>query len=253
MEYKNGVRLTALEPEKTFLDKAIDEIENQEKLIKLHSEQAKRHVYSLLEQQLEEAQSESQKINLKKKAEERLKDIQAQLDIEKERLNGIASVQTQLHDYREAGRKALEGSREERQKALAMMEGENHHPVNAPNGVLEDFMLAVGVPKPSPYHTAHHIVPGKGKIPENKRTRSRLHRYGIRINDPDNGVYLPRSTEWIPTYAVPDAKAHNRYHTHGYERYLFRAISAIRSPKGIRTHLRIVATMLRNNQEFPDE
>jgi len=55
-------------------------------------------------------------------------------------------------------------------------------------------MRAVPVPKPSANHTAHHIVPGKGKTKGAVRARIRLHLYGIRINDPGNGV-------WLPTYS----------------------------------------------------
>ncbi|MCL6272302.1 AHH domain-containing protein, partial [Sansalvadorimonas sp. 2012CJ34-2] len=88
-------------------------------------------------------------------------------------------VQVQLKEYRE------------KEMTLSQMKEEKHHPTD----VLEQHLSAMGKPKPSPKHTAHHIVPGTGKTQHAADARIELHLYDIRINDPYNGVWMIRLKE----------------------------------------------------------
>jgi hypothetical protein len=67
---------------------------------------------------------------------------------------------------------------------------------------LNRNMKAAGVVKP-PGYVAHHIVPVLAKISE--KAREVLQKFGIDVNGPANGVFLPRDY-------------HNRLHTPTYYR-----------------------------------
>ncbi|WP_423838739.1 AHH domain-containing protein [Thalassolituus oleivorans] len=66
---------------------------------------------------------------------------------------------------------------------------EKHHPTQ----VLGRFMRAAGRPKPRPNFCAHHLVQGKGQTRFAYRARIHMHFNDIRINDPDNGAWMPRN------------------------------------------------------------
>lgn len=105
-------------------------------------------------------------------------------------MENIVDIQTKLELYRAEGRKAIHKpgmSVSDFKSKQTELQVEEHHRADA----LEKFMRAVPIPKPSRNHTAHHIVPGKGKTQYAYRARVRIHLFGVRINDPDNGVWLP--------------------------------------------------------------
>lgn len=59
---------------------------------------------------------------------------------------------------------------------------------------------------------AHHIVALTDK--EARRSRDRIFKFGIAINDADNGVFLPRHSVGLPGY--PKAAHHSPYHSPRY-------------------------------------
>lgn len=65
-----------------------------------------------------------------------------------------------------------------------------------------------------PNVAAHAIV--SGSHPEAKAARKILAKFKIRIDDPDNGVYLPRDARFIPHEKMPDAACHSKVHTGEY-------------------------------------
>lgn len=150
--------------------------------------------------------------------------------------------------YRAKGRLATQGTNIEIAEKQKQLLEETHHPTE----ILEKYMRAVPIPKPSNNHSAHHITPGIGKTKDAYRARMRIHRFGIRINDPDNGVWLPRSTKYTPHWSMPEAKGHNQYHTHGYESWLLRRLQTKSSEEFIRQELRFIGQALQENNIPPE-
>jgi hypothetical protein len=155
----------------------------------------------------------------------------------------VADVQAGLDAYRAYGRGAAEGSGQSRSAAAEIRQNllaEDHHPT----GILEFFMRAVPNPKPSGQHTAHHIAPGKGRSKFAYRARVRLHTAGVRINDPDNGVWLPRKSSYTPHWSMSEALGHLQYHTNGYERWISDRLETKFGETFVRLELRIISQLL---------
>ena len=222
LEYQNGVRITKLVHEMTPLEVAINRYE----------ELAKKH-YAKAGTGLE----------TERKAE--LDESLKHLDLERERLGAISDVQAGLEKYREAGLKVKSGNRTESINALTMMTAEKHHPT----AILEKYMRAEGKPKLSSKHTAHHIVPGKGLLEQlTGRTRLHLHKHGIRINDPANGVYLVAVDRDTPHWSMPNSRGHKKYHTKDYERWVFQKVTSQDNIDFIKTQLQVIGRILQDNE-----
>ncbi|WP_422732618.1 AHH domain-containing protein [Microbulbifer magnicolonia] len=72
-------------------------------------------------------------------------------------------------------------------------------------------MRADGRPQPNPRFTAHHIVLGKGRTQYAAQSRIDLHFHGIRINDPDNGVWIPGRSKTKGTGPCPTPRRTPRF------------------------------------------
>ncbi|WP_176738273.1 DNRLRE domain-containing protein [Micromonospora pallida] len=80
---------------------------------------------------------------------------------------------------------------------------------------LRNALNAAGDLEPSTPHSPHHIVAGNS--PKATPARAQLHRFGIGVNDAENGVWLPRSSSSPnPT----GASVHSRIHTNEYYNYV---------------------------------
>ena len=104
-------------------------------------------------------------------------------------------------------------------KSVRELATENHHPTK----MLARNLLAVGEPKPTPIHEAHHIIPGSGKHRKELIIRSRLnlHAFGIGINDPLNGIWLRNfAKNTADDWATPESPAHRPIHTYNYETWI---------------------------------
>lgn len=224
IEYHNGVRVTKHAHEMTPLEAAIQGYEQM----------AKEHF----------SKPDNITLNERERQEECAKALKC-LDAERAKINTLIDIQSQLEVYREAGIGATQGSLGERADALSMMESEKHHPTE----VLEKYMRAEGVPKPSPLHTAHHIVPGKGKLKAvTARTRLHLHAHGIRINDPANGVYLVHKDRDTPHWSMPNSRGHLKYHTHEYEDWISKRLQRFNHIDVIKTQLQVIGRILQENE-----
>lgn len=175
---------------------------------------------------------------------EKLRLAKQHLDNQLSVLRCMASVQAQLDEYREAGRMATLGGRSERLKVRKVLHAEAHHPTK----ILVKFMLISNKPKPSPDHAAHHIVPGKGKTKFAYLARTHMLTLGVRINDPDNGVWLPKFKRHTPHWSMPEAKAHLQYHTEEYEYLVNRKLEVKYSEYSLRAELNLIGRLLQNNR-----
>lgn len=174
----------------------------------------------------------------KGKREKEWADALTHLKNERHRIRTLARVESQLEVYRQQGRRAAE------QDPLALLD-EPHHPTKA----LAENMRADGRAKPSERHSPHHIVQGKGRQAATADVRLQLHLYGIRINDPDNGVWLPRHKTDKGHWSMPNAPAHSEIHTYNYETWVHNLITLVDSEETIRAQLIRIRTLLRDGRQ----
>lgn len=219
LEYQNGVRITKLHHEMTTLEVAIARYE----------ELAKNHY------------AKENLVNTTLTEEERKKELKESLSflkLERDKLDAISDVQAQIEELQDYRNNAKSISN-------TVLSKEKHHPTK----VLEKYMLLEGAVKPSSKHTAHHIVPGKGKLKRvTARTRLHLHKNGIRINDPANGVYLVSIHKDTPHWSMPNSWGHKRYHTEDYERWISQKIRPLQNVDFIKTQLQIIGRILQDNE-----
>ena len=110
---------------------------------------------------------------------------------------------------------------------------------------LSRHIKATGISRP-PNVAAHAIV--SGSHPEAKAARRILAKFKIRIDDPDNGVYLPRDSRFIPHEKMPDAANHAKLHTSEYYLNITSILRQSTSASDCRVALRSIAKKLRNGQ-----
>ncbi|WP_281647590.1 AHH domain-containing protein [Parendozoicomonas sp. Alg238-R29] len=98
---------------------------------------------------------------------------------------------------------------------------------------------------------AHHIIPsGDNRFTLAATLRARLARAKVRIDDSDNGVWLPKTKrDRIPS--TPHAVPHRNIHREGYYRFLTGLFSTEKNKIMFRTKLNTVRNMLRNG-DIPD-
>lgn len=217
-------------------EKRVHELSALERIIENYSEKARN--YFLKTDEIEVLPED-----VRKTRQQELNRALKHLEHERRLAEVSVEVQTKLEDYRQEGRN-LSKTR----NGVNQMMVEEHHPTNE----LEKNMRAVPIPKPSSDHAAHHIVPGKGKTVAANQARLRLAEYGIRINDPDNGVWLPMYAKYTPHWSMPNSLGHLKYHTKNYETWVSRAVRAGLSEQRIRQNLVMLGTHLQNGT-FPKE
>lgn len=131
------------------------------------------------------------------------------LKLERRKIAAHIKQQESLAAYRE----------ENKTKSVRELAAEEHHPTKT----LSRNLSAIGEPKPSPIHEAHHIIPGSGKHRRELVLKSRLnlHAYGVGINDPLNGIWLRNFAYNTPDdWATPESPPHRPLHTYNYESWI---------------------------------
>jgi hypothetical protein len=229
MEYDHGVRVTQELYEMSPLERAITDFENT----------AKDHFNKPA--QIPREETPAQKADREKSSKEAL----AYLAQERRKALTIISVQAGLEKYRSQLTADKDASRAQRKDLRQLMHEENHHPTD----VLAKFMRADGRPQPSPRFTAHHIVQGKGKTENAAKARVNLHFYNVRINDPDNGVWMPRTKADKGHWAMPSAAAHSQIHTHNYETWVNASVQDVSGEAMLRARLVRVRSLLRDGKQ----
>jgi len=150
------------------------------------------------------------------------------------RVKTVASVQTGIDKYRSAASSMTEDQ----------LEDERHDSAR-----LGEFLDATVMRRPPRCH-AHAIVSGGHNGAGDLRTL--LAFYGLRIDDPDNGCWLPVNTAATPHPAFPKAAPHSRIHRHNYYFWLEARINGvtIKNIAMLRVALRLVAQSL-HEHTFP--
>lgn len=167
-----------------------------------------------------------------------------------ERRHAVVQIQVQarLERYRNTYKALDHHGRADRKQMRQAMSAEKHHPTT----VLAAFMRADGRAQPSPNFTAHHLVPGVGRTERAAMARVNLHFYNVRINDPDNGVWLPRSKNDKGHWAMPNAPAHAEIHTYNYEMWVAANVADVSDEVMLRARLLRLRCLLRDGKQ-PDK
>jgi hypothetical protein len=113
---------------------------------------------------------------------------------------------------------------------------------------LGKHLEAVGKPRLSKCH-AHAIVAGKHH--NAAIIRALMARLKIRIDDPDNGCWLPENTAATPHPAFPAAVPHSRIHRYNYYFWLRHRLGSIRKENMFRMDLQLIAQHLQE-RTMPD-
>ena len=106
---------------------------------------------------------------------------------------------------------------------------------------LGRFMKGTGIQR-APNTAAHAIV--SGSHPEARAARRILAKFKIRIDDPDNGVFLPKSEDYVPHPEMPDAHNHAKIHTEEYYVNITTVLSTATSEYECRLALRLIRDKL---------
>lgn len=146
-------------------------------------------------------------------------------------LKTVASVQIGIAKYRQ---KTAEMSRRQ-------LENETHDSAR-----LGRFLESVGNRRPPRCH-AHAIVSGAHDDAVELRTLLAVRK--VRIDDPDNGCWLPENTAATPHPSFPKAIPHSRIHRYNYYFWLRSRLNliTIKSENILRQQLRFISQHLHEN------
>lgn len=219
MEFVNGVRITQLYYELSPLERAI---QNFEKKAFLYHDKTKN---------IPANETSQERI----KREQELASAFAHLKNERLHIKALAQIQQRLEEYR---KKAEAMTRKEFRE-------EKHHPTRK----LGINLRASGRPQPSQNHTAHHMVLGKGRTQGMADARLLMFLYKIRINDPDNGTWLPRHKKDKGHWSMPNAPAHSEIHGHNYEIWITALTQTAMNEHAFRAALLRARSMLRDGRQ----
>lgn len=114
--------------------------------------------------------------------------------------------------------------------------------------VLGRHLEASGEKRPARCH-AHAIVAGghtRAAI-----LRAIMARLKIRIDDPDNGCWLPENTAATPHPVMPRAVPHSRIHRNNYFFWLYSRLRGISQEASFRANLNLIAKQL-HEHTFPE-
>lgn len=207
MEFDHGFATTPLVHKMSALEFAIHNFSRQAK--------AHHELKGVLAKVIDETEAQKKRRETMYEAEKR------HFENERRIAETICEVQVKLQLYQEKNRGSDSETRGEFLARRNKMEKEKHRPTS----VLANYLRAVGRAKPSPWHSPHHIVPGKGRTKAAYRARILLHTLGIGINDPDNGVWLIHKKADKGHWSMPISDAHLEIHTENYESWIERHLN----------------------------
>lgn len=255
MEYDHGKRVTKHVHEMSLLERAVAEFETQAK-----SYHAQKNAFEAARETAKKDKSKKPTKDEEKELARQSRELNKLLkDLAVKRLATLTqvSVQDGLEKYRTALKPTENDDRTRRSILRSAMGIEAHHPTD----VLAQFMKETGRAAPDQKEnkagdsksrfTPHHIIQGKGKTRFAADARINLHFHGIRINDPDNGVWMPRFIKDKGHPAMCHACAHSEVHTHNYEHWVHTETNAAVNETAFRGKLEKIRVLLRDGQE-PD-
>jgi hypothetical protein len=142
------------------------------------------------------------------------------------RVGVAAQIQTGIDKYRAAAKTMSSNA----------LEDEVHNSAR-----LGRHLEEVGYKRPPRCH-AHAIVAGKHKY--SAQLRVLMASLKIRIDDADNGCFLPENTAATPHPAFPSAVPHSRIHREKYYSWVSMSLRSINQNEIFRIKLQIIARQL---------
>ncbi len=128
--------------------------------------------------------------------------------------------------------------------SLQALESEEHDSSRLSAHLVEKFGA-----RPPRVH-AHAIVAGKHKLCAPLRLAMAMLK--VRIDDVDNGCWLPESSAATPHPAMPSAPPHSRIHRFNYYSWISSKLTPVRRSEGLsRTNLKLIAKDLYTGS-FPE-
>lgn len=117
---------------------------------------------------------------------------------------------------------------------------------------LGDFLRADGYPRPAARWEAHHIV--SGNHPDAMQSRAILadDEIQIRIDDPDNGCWMPKTKADARPTIYPNAIGHNRIHRELYYLWIENSIGLMATSGQVRAFLNTVRMQLLQGNIKPE-
>lgn len=108
---------------------------------------------------------------------------------------------------------------------------------------LARHMKAIGMKRP--INTAAHAIVS-GQHNESRAAREILAAFQIRIDDPDNGIFLPRDYRFMPHPQMPKAVNHAKIHTDRYYVNITSMLLQSTTPQECRNTLKLIAQKLKD-------
>lgn len=117
---------------------------------------------------------------------------------------------------------------------------------------LGKFLRADGQPRPGAKWEAHHIVSGSHAEAAESRAVLASQENPIRIDDPDNGCWMPKTKADARPTIYPNAIGHNRIHRQLYYQWIYDATVLLGSEGLVRAFLNTVRTQLLQGNIKPE-
>lgn len=114
------------------------------------------------------------------------------------------------------------------------------------------LLRADGHPRPAAKWEAHHIISGRHTEAFQARLILAFEEIAIRIDDPDNGCWMPKTKADARPTMYPNAIGHNRIHRQLYYDWIFRRISSMETDGEIRAFLNTVRAQLLQGNIRPE-
>ena len=110
--------------------------------------------------------------------------------------------------------------------------------------LLGEFMRAMNMPRPGARWEAHHIISGNHPEAEESRTVIASPVHKLRIDDPANGCWMPKTKADARPTLYPNAIGHNRIHRERYYNWIFNRIVLINDTGLLKAFLNTVRQQL---------
>jgi hypothetical protein len=110
--------------------------------------------------------------------------------------------------------------------------------------VLGKYLRVSGIPRPGAKWEAHHIVSANHQEAVGARLIIAEDDIAIRLDDPDNGAWMPKTKADARPTLYPNAIGHNRIHRQLYYRWIENTITMMDDDLQVRTFLNTVRTQL---------
>lgn len=117
---------------------------------------------------------------------------------------------------------------------------------------LGRYLRADGHPRPAARWDAHHIVSGEHPRAMESRAILADPDIAIRIDDPDNGCWMPKTKADARPTIYPNAIGHNRIHRELYFNWILNGISMLRTEGQVRAYLNTVRAQLLQGNIRPE-